>query len=163
MSAVVVLNLDYTYLNTINWQKAVTYVVSNKAEIVREADKEISNVDKSVVLKLPLVIRLLKLVKGMFHKKVPFTYKNIYIRDEFTCQYCGSHEDLTIDHVIPRSRGGKSSFDNCVVACRPCNNRKGNKIGIKPRKRPHTPSIMEFLEKKLKRSGLHVVLKGLWT
>jgi 5-methylcytosine-specific restriction endonuclease McrA len=162
MSAVVVLNLDYTYLNTINWQKAVTYVVSNKAEIVREADKEITNVDRSVVVKLPLVIRLLKLVKGMFHKKVPFTYKNVYIRDEYTCQYCGRHDDLTIDHVLPRSRGGKSSFDNCVVACRICNNRKGNKLDISPKKRPYAPSIMEFLEKKLKRSGLHIVLEGLW-
>jgi len=162
MSSVVVLNLDYSYLNTINWQKAVTYVVSNKAEIVKESDKEIGNVDRTVVVKLPLVIRLLKLVKGMFHKKVPFTYKNVYIRDEYTCQYCGSHDDLTIDHVVPRSRGGKSSFDNCVVACRPCNNRKGNRTGILPRKQPHAPSIMEFLEKKLKRSGLHLVLEGLW-
>jgi len=162
MSGVVVLNLDYTYLNTINWQKAVTYVVSNKAEVVKATEKEISNIDKSVVVHLPLVIRLLRLVKGMFHKKVPFTYKNIYIRDEYTCQYCGGHTDLTIDHVIPRSRGGKSSFDNCVVACRPCNNGKGSKTHIKPRRRPHTPSIMEFLEKKLKRSGLHRVLLDLW-
>lgn len=162
MSAVVVLNLDYTYLNTINWQKAVTYVVSNKAEIVKEADKEIANIDRSVVVKLPLVIRLLKLVKGMFHKKVPFTYKNVYIRDEYTCQYCGSHADLTIDHVLPRSKGGKSSFENCVVACRPCNNKKGNSTSYTPNKQPYAPSIMEFLEKKLKRSGLHMVLKDLW-
>lgn len=162
MSGVVVLNLDYTYLNTINWQKAVTYVVSNKAEIVKATDKEISNIDKSVVVNLPLVIRLLRLVKGMFNKKVPFTYKNIYIRDEYTCQYCGGHDDLTIDHVTPRSLGGKSSFTNCVVACKPCNNSKGSKTHITPRRRPHTPSIMEFLEKKLKRSGLNSVLKDLW-
>lgn len=162
MSGVVVLNLDYTYLNTINWQKAVTYVLNNKAEIVKAADKEISNIDKSVVVNLPLVIRLLRLVKGMFNKKVPFTYKNVYVRDEYTCQYCGSHSNLTIDHVIPRALGGKSSFTNCVVACKSCNNAKGSTTGITPRKKPHTPSIMEFLEKKFNRSGLKSVLEYLW-
>jgi len=163
MNNVIVLNLDYTYLNTVSWKKAVTYIITKKAESLRKSDKEIANVDRSIVVKVPLVIRLLKFVKGMLSKNVPFSYKNVYIRDNFTCQYCGSTQDLTIDHVLPKACGGRSTFENCVVACKTCNNKKGDRCDIKPDISPRNPSLVEFLKKKLKRSGLQFVLDELWS
>lgn len=167
MSSVIVLNFDYTYLNMIDWKRAVCFVVTQRAEILKAHEGAVvSNFDRSVSIPRPLVIRLLNMVKGMFKKKVPFTYKNVFIRDGYSCQYCGSKQELTIDHVVPRSRGGKSNFENCVTACRPCNNSKGNKdlhaCSMNLRKPPQVPTLMEFLDYKLKASGIKDVLREFW-
>lgn len=167
-SSVIVLNFDYSYLNMINWKRAVCFVVTDKAEILKANENEIiSNATKSVTIPRPLVIRLLNMVKGMFSKKVPFTYKNVFIRDNYKCQYCGSTEDLTIDHIIPRSKGGKSNFENCVTACRLCNNYKGNKslseLGMGLARVPKTPAVIEFLDYKLKNSDVYTTLKRFWS
>ena len=166
-SSVIVLNFDYTYLNMIDWRRAICFVVTDRAEILKaKEDEVISNATKSVAIPKPLVIRLLNMVKGMFSKKVPFTYKNIFIRDGYKCQYCGSKSELTVDHVVPRSKGGKSSFENCVAACRSCNNYKGDKdlreAGMHLMKEPQTPALMEFLDYKLRHSGIYGTLKDLW-
>jgi 5-methylcytosine-specific restriction endonuclease McrA len=84
--------------------------------------------------------------------RVVFSRRNIFKRDRYTCQYCGAHPrlpELTIDHVIPRSRGGRSRWDNCVVSCQPCNAKKGNRTpeeaDMRLRKRPRRPSWLPFV------------------
>ena len=82
----------------------------------------------SRALPLPAVIRLLRYIRRSYRKSLAFSKKNVFRRDNYTCQYCGRMgSDLTIDHIIPRSLGGKTSWDNVVVACQACNVRKGNR------------------------------------
>ena len=162
---VIVLNYDYSYLNTVSWQKAIKYLMNAKAEVIKATEDAIHTVDN--MLAKPLIVRLLKMVKGVYKKKVPFSYKNVLKRDRYKCQYCGSQEHLTIDHVVPRSRGGKTTFENCVTACRSCNHKKGNKplheIGFVLKKKPYTPSLIDFLELRLKTYGVADILKEFWT
>jgi 5-methylcytosine-specific restriction endonuclease McrA len=83
------------------------------------------------------------------------------VRDNYTCCYCGSHDELTLDHVIPRSKGGKSNFENCVASCKKCNTNKGNRTPgeacMKLLKRPYKPTVIDFLIKKMKKMGLEEV------
>jgi 5-methylcytosine-specific restriction endonuclease McrA len=163
--SVIVLNYDYSYLNTVSWQKAVKYIVKNKAEILAQDTENLIQTVSDRLIK-PLIVRLLKMVRGVYKKKVPFSYKNVMKRDKHTCMYCGTHEDLTVDHVIPKSRGGQTSFENCVTACRSCNHKKGNRplgeIGFVLNRKPHTPSLIEFLELRLETHGVADVLKEFW-
>jgi len=100
----------------------------------------------SFPIRTPQVI-VLKSYDSMPVKDLPFSRRNIYRRDNYTCQYCGRRcrtEDLTIDHVVPRSRGGTTSWDNCVCACSRCNARKGSRLpemaGMRLRSRPSRPN-----------------------
>lgn len=98
----------------------------------------------STTLALPTVIRVLNRVKRTPRKSIAFSKKNILRRDNYTCQYCGeSQKVLTVDHVIPKSRGGKTTWRNVVVACKPCNLKKGNQTareaGLKLNKKPLKP------------------------
>jgi len=127
MEKVLLLNLTYEPLKIINWKKAVTLLLLGKVEVLEEYNKEVHAV--SFKIKLPSVVRLLKLVKW---KKAPvkFSRQNIYERDNYSCQYCGRHmppEDLTYDHVIPKSRGGKTVWTNIVTCCVDCNRKKGGR------------------------------------
>lgn len=87
------------------------------------------------------------------------------VRDRYLCVYCKSNRDLTIDHVIPASRGGKNSFENCVTACRTCNNKKGNRTPREAKmflkKQPYAPTISEFFRIKMDQLGMHKLLKEL--
>jgi len=118
-----------------------------------------------VVMKMPLVIRLIKVIRTIYRSHVPFSKRNVMVRDRFKCVYCGSSEILTIDHVIPTSRGGKSNFDNCVTACKPCNNKKDrrtpNEAKMFLRKQPYAPTISEFFRIKMKQMGMDKYLKEL--
>lgn len=127
MEKVLLLNLTYEPLKIINWKKAVTLLLLGKVEVVEEYNREIHAV--SFKIKLPSVVRLLKFVKW---KKVAvkFSRQNIYERDNYSCQYCGRQmppEDLTYDHVIPKSRGGKTVWTNIVTCCVDCNRKKGGR------------------------------------
>lgn len=122
-----VLLLDNTYepLKVIGWQRAVYLIFTGKAEIVEESNELVRSASQE--WKLPSVIRQL----GKFKRRgeVQFSRLNIYMRDGFTCQYCGERhkaQDLTFDHVLPRAQGGKTSWTNIVTACRPCNRDKDN-------------------------------------
>lgn len=165
MERTVVLNSDYSFLGLVSWKRAIKLVVKEKVEVIKSADKEICNGDGTCMIKVPLVLRLIHLVRYVYKNKVPFSRKNIYIRDKHTCQYCGAQERLSIDHVIPKTRGGKNSFENCVTCCVPCNTKKDNRTpreaGMFLRKRPHEPTIMEFLMLKMKTMGIDIVLKDL--
>jgi len=166
MESCIILNADYTFLNIVSWQKAITLLVKGKTEVLSHTEKVVSNFEKTVVFKIPAVMRLIKIIRVIYRTGVPFNKRNVIVRDEFKCSYCGiESKSLTVDHVIPLSKGGKSNFENCVAACKECNAKKGNKlpseIHMYIQKRPYHPTIAEFLRLKLKKLGLDAVLKEL--
>jgi 5-methylcytosine-specific restriction endonuclease McrA len=121
---VLVLNSTYEPLNICSWKRAVVLLVKGKAVAVEENCR-----DLGAGYRLPLVIRLSHYVR-VPHKAIPLTRRNVLHRDNYTCQYCGTRNNLTLDHVFPRSRGGKDTWDNVVTACLKCNVKKGNKTPI---------------------------------
>jgi 5-methylcytosine-specific restriction endonuclease McrA len=161
----VVLNADYTYLNTVPWQRAIKLLVKEKAEVLKEDDRQITNYENTCCFKVPLVMKLVQMVKTVYRNKVPYSRKNMFIRDNHTCQYCGTHEQLSVDHVLPSSRGGKSCFDNCVTSCVQCNIKKGNRTPAEAHmalaKHPYEPTIIEFLTYKMKHTGVYSFLKDI--
>ena len=144
MEQVLLLNLSYEPLKIINWKKAITLLCLGKVEVVEEYSREIHSV--SFTIKLPSVVRLLKMVRRS-QSPVKFSRQNIYARDRYRCQYCGSHlptEDLTYDHVIPKSLGGKTEWKNIVTCCIKCNRKKGgrtpNEASMKLIRKPTRPT-----------------------
>jgi 5-methylcytosine-specific restriction endonuclease McrA len=162
----ILLNADYSYLSSVKWEKAICLMVKGKVEVLKYTKRIIRNFDGSVVMKIPSVIKLVKFIRTLFRTKVPFSKRNVIIRDEFKCAYCGEEsKKLTIDHVLPRSKGGKSSFENCVASCKACNSRKGNRlcnqIKMFPKVKAYQPTISEFLSMKLRNLGIDQTLKDL--
>lgn len=164
MNRCIVLNGDYTFLNTVGWKRAICLMVKGKIEALKYTDKVVRNVDGTEI-RIPLVVRLIKVIRLIYKNRVPFTKKNVFIRDGFKCQYCGSTNELTIDHITPASRGGKNTFENCVAACKPCNNKKNNRTPSEAHmylyKPPYAPTISEFFRIKMKALGMDVYLKEL--
>ena len=161
----VILNADHTYLNMVPWQRAIKLIVKEKVEVLKEADTEVSNYQGTCIFKIPLVLRLISLVKTIYNNKVPFSRKNVFIRDRHRCQYCGTTDNLSIDHVVPRARGGKTNFNNCVASCVRCNLLKGDRLieeaSMKLLKKPYEPTIMEFLSYKMRNSGIGQYINSL--
>ena len=160
----VLLNGDYTYLCQVDWKKALCLVYSEKAKVLKYSDQLVHGVGK--VFRVPAVMLLIKVVRGIYRNRVPFTKKNVLIRDQHTCVYCRRRQTgLTIDHVIPVSRGGRTDFENCVACCKSCNVRKGartpNEAGLHLRKRPYQPTIAEFIRIRLKQTGAYRLLAEL--
>src|SRR5688572_789648 len=129
MEQTLLLNATFEPLKVVHWQKAVTLWCQGKVEIIASHDREVRAVSFS--LRLPSVIRLLRYVriKKRFDY-VPFSRANIYARDHHSCQYCNTHhatQDLTFDHVIPVSQGGRKDWENIVTCCVSCNRRKGGR------------------------------------
>jgi len=154
----ILLNGDYTYLCLVNWKKAMCLVISDKVKVLKYSDRVIRGVEK--VFRAPAVLVLTKVVRTIYRGKVPFSKKNVLIRDGYTCVYCAkSEKSMTIDHLIPKSKGGKTDFDNCVACCKKCNNRKGTRLPSEARmhllKRPYQPTISEFIRIRLKKSGIY--------
>lgn len=143
-----VLNADYRPLSIFPlslWDFASTLsaVVSGKAVAVDYHDVEVRSARQS--WPLPSVVAMTAWTRPP--EGVAFNRRNILVRDNFSCQYCGcrlSMSDLTFDHVIPRSAGGRTNFDNIVAACAPCNSRKANRRDIRPRIPPRVPSPWEM-------------------
>jgi 5-methylcytosine-specific restriction endonuclease McrA len=125
--AVLVLNQNYEPLNVCNIKRALVLIIGGKAEILEEeAAREVRT--PSHIYSMPSVIRLHSLVKRP-RPVVKLTRREIFLRDNYTCQYCGVQtRDLTIDHVVPKSRGGTHTWENLVSACRACNHRKGGRL-----------------------------------
>ena len=127
MEQVLLLNISYEPLKIINWQKAITMLCLGKVEVIEEYARNIHSI--SFTIKLPAVVRLLKVVKRN-SSPVKFSRQNIYARDRYKCQYCGSRfpaEDLTYDHILPKSRGGRTEWENIVTCCMKCNRKKGGR------------------------------------
>jgi 5-methylcytosine-specific restriction endonuclease McrA len=125
--AVLVLNAAYEPLNVVSVQRAMVLLCKGAA-VVQETSQFVLRTPK-LTIPLPSVIRLLTYRRVPRHSRA-VSRKNILIRDSYSCQYCGSAlsaAKLTLDHVIPRSRHGKSTWENLVACCYPCNNRKDNR------------------------------------
>jgi 5-methylcytosine-specific restriction endonuclease McrA len=164
MEGCLILNGDYTYLTIISWKKAVKLVYKGKATVLKYSEHVIKTAE-NVIMKIPAVAKLVHIIRTIYRTKVPFSKRNVMTRDDFICQYCGSREELTVDHIIPVSRGGKTEFENCVTACKICNARKGNKLpseaAVYPRKRPSAPTISEFVRIRAQKAGVLDLLKEL--
>lgn len=148
MNSVLVLNQDYSPLTVCSVQRAFTLMFLNKAELLSSLkDKKLRSVNNS--FPFPSVIKINKYI-NIPYKGVLMSRHNIFKRDESQCQYCGSSRNLTIDHIIPRSKGGKSTWTNLVTACHSCNSKKGDstleKIGMKLLRKPIKPSYTSFLK-----------------
>ena len=113
--------LSYYPLSLWSWQESVKAVFLERVNIVSEYDRFVRS--PSFEMRLPSVVSLKSYVKPALYPA--FTRFNVFLRDRFMCQYCGSKDDLTFDHLIPRSRGGQTRWDNVVAACAPCNLSKG--------------------------------------
>jgi len=143
---IIVFSRNYMPINRINLKRAVTLLLTGKAEPVDFIDggDDIAVHAPSFVLFVPPHIRLTVTHQERRGWKIPaVTRREVLRRDHHTCQYCGSTRQLTIDHVIPRSKGGKHTWDNVVTACERCNSRKGDRLpqqmGMHLRTPPKTP------------------------
>lgn len=137
MEQTLLLNATFEPLKVVHWQKAVTLWCQGKVEIIAVHDREIRAVSFS--FRMPSVIRLLRYVKiKRRFDYVPFSRANIYARDSFTCQYCAETlptQELTFDHVVPVSQGGRKDWENIVTCCVSCNRRKGGRTPAEARMR----------------------------
>jgi len=145
LSKVLVLNASYEPLNICSWRRAVVLILKGKAEKVEHNGKLIYT-----NLHLPTVIRLRYFVR-IPYKEISLSRRNVLHRDNYTCQYCGARRhDLTIDHVVPRSRGGGDTWDNVVAACLRCNVEKGDRTPAESRmqlqKKPWRPFSPVYFE-----------------
>ncbi len=119
---VLVLNASYEPLNVCSWRRAIILVFKGKAEQVEHNGKVIHK-----DFHIPTVIRLRRYIKAPY-KEIPLTRRNLMYRDHYSCQYCGlKTTGLTIDHILPTSRGGTNTWDNVVACCQTCNVKKGNR------------------------------------
>jgi 5-methylcytosine-specific restriction endonuclease McrA len=146
MDKVLVLNSDYSPMNVTSIKRGFKLVFKGKAEIVKSYDLPLQS--EGVVFDRPCVIRLLKYVKYGVNK-IRVSRARIYRRDGYECVYCGSKRRLTIDHVIPRSRGGDNSWKNLVTCCHPCNlykaDRTPQEVGLTMIRQPYEPNIFSDL------------------
>ncbi len=139
--------LSYFPLSLLPWNEAIKAIFRDSVTVVSEYERVVSS--PSLAMKLPSVIALKEYVTPA--RKPAFTRFNVYLRDEWRCQYCGQDHrtnELTFDHVIPRSKGGRTSWDNIVAACRPCNTKKGSdmpsKCGMFPIRKAAEPTIYDL-------------------
>ena len=137
MSQVLVLNFDYTPLNVTSVQRGFVLVDKGKAEIVKSDENPIVAGYKTYVR--PVIIRLLRYIKH-YTRQLRANRNRIYKRDGYQCVYCGSHKNLTLDHVVPKSRGGGNTWTNLVTSCQKCNLKKADRTPEEARmKLNHTP------------------------
>ncbi len=129
MGHALVLNASFEPLHIVSWQRALQLLFQGKVEVIEESDQEVRTV--RLTIRVPAVLRLLTYVPLTRKKQViRFSRLNVFIRDQYVCQYCGSKfpkTQLTLDHVLPVVQGGGKSWENIVTACKPCNQRKGGR------------------------------------
>jgi 5-methylcytosine-specific restriction endonuclease McrA len=142
MESILVLNSDYTPLNITTFKRAIILVIKGKAEIIKNDDNIIRS--ESITYSKPLIIRLFDYISHKM-KNLRVNRSRLYKRDNNECAYCGSKKELTIDHIIPKSRGGKNTWNNLITCCLPCNLRKGDKTPEEARMplrfQPRTPTL----------------------
>lgn len=153
MHSTLILNSDgspvsYIPLSIVNWKEAVSYLISGKAIALDWHDNWVVR-SQRFSTKVPAVMILVK-----FQKKknlVRFSKGNVFLRDNYTCQYCSKavdKKDATLDHILPLSYGGKTTWENTTTACSPCNSLKGNNKKIVPNRKPYRPNYYELVEKR---------------
>lgn len=143
MDPSLLLSAGYEPIKIISWKKAITLVVLCKVDVLEEYPTAIHS--PTVTIPLPAVVKLRRFIKPI-PRKVKFSRQNLFSRDNFTCQYCRRSypaNQLTYDHIIPRSLGGSTSWTNVVTSCQRCNLKKGNKplekMNLKLLKKPVEP------------------------
>jgi len=136
--------LSYYPLSLWSWQDTIKAVFLDRVNIVSFYDKSIRS--PSSEIRLPSVVSLKSYITPSRHPA--FTRFNVFLRDKFSCQYCGHRDELTFDHVIPRSKGGQTTWENVVAACSPCNLAKGDKlprqVNMFPQQKPYAPSVYDL-------------------
>lgn len=153
---VLLLNASYEILRVVDWKKAVSLFISGKAASPHKNTDEYVITSTRGTFSLPKVLALVRYVNTPYKDSLP-TKRNIMVRDKWMCQYCGTttkdHTKLTIDHVMPKSRGGDSSWTNLVTACEKCNCKKGNKTpkecNMPLKNKPYKPSPSQMVIKRL--------------
>lgn len=152
----VVLNATYEPITIVPSKRALVMILEGKASVIEEHPELVVR-SPSVTIKVPIVVVLKKYVRGrrVYTSRAGLTQKNLYLRDDHTCQYCGRHrsklnkaEMLTRDHIIPECKGGATSWENLVTACSTCNNKKSNfdleDTGMVLRITPRAPTLFEL-------------------
>jgi 5-methylcytosine-specific restriction endonuclease McrA len=146
---VLVLNASYEPLQLVSLRRAVVLLLQDKAEMVEAAQQTLRA--RGFALTVPLVIRLVRYIKIPRRLKLPCSRRGVLARDRETCQYCGvqpGRSNLTVDHVVPKSQGGLTLWDNVVTACRECNHRKGGRTpeqaNMVLRSTPRQPQYVAF-------------------
>lgn len=146
---VLVLNASYEPLQLISIRRAVVLLIQDKAELVEAAEQRLRA--RGISFEVPLVIRLMRYIKIPRSLRLPCSRRGVIARDRETCQYCGAQPGrghLTVDHILPRSRGGPTTWDNVVAACRECNHRKGGRTpeeaGMELLTVPRQPQYVAF-------------------
>ncbi len=160
---VILLNQDYSYINSISVRRALKLVAKGKVTVEKYSEMIVRTATEEIVV--PLILRLIYLVRQIYRKAVAWSKKNVMVRDVFKCVYCGTKKNLNIDHVFPQSRGGKNTFENTVTSCVDCNNKKGDRTLREAKmffnKRnfvPYQPTVMEFIKKHLDSIGVYDLL-----
>jgi 5-methylcytosine-specific restriction endonuclease McrA len=145
-SSVLVLNQNYEPLNVCNVRRAFILVERGKAEVLENGNGALHSASSS--FPLPSVIRMVYLIRRP-HPQVRLTRREVFQRDRYTCQYCGKQgRDLTLDHVVPRYRGGKHTWENLVTACKLCNHRKAGRTPAEAKMKllhePRRPRVSHY-------------------
>lgn len=143
-----VLNAAYQPVARVSWQKAFTLVFTGRAEVVETyADRVIRSARE--IFPMPSIVRFVRMVTTYFRRGVRFNRRNVYLRDKGRCQYCGHRvpsNDFNFEHVVPKAQGGRTTWENIVVACHPCNQRKGNRTpeqaGMRLLSKPRRPKSL---------------------
>jgi 5-methylcytosine-specific restriction endonuclease McrA len=155
MADTLLLNADgmpvcYMPLSTLTWQDAIRYMVLDKADVLYYHENWVVH-SATWETQVPSVMMLREYMKPKMH--VRFSRGNIYLRDNGHCAYCGTHIErkaATLDHVQPVSKGGKTTWENCVTACAPCNSYKSDHLHFKPKFKPYKPDYYELVNKRKK-------------
>jgi 5-methylcytosine-specific restriction endonuclease McrA len=161
MSNVLLLNADMSPvsllpLSTVSWQEAIRYIVLDKVEVMEWYDEWIVH-SATWETRVPAIIMLKEYQKPKSTMRL--SKRNIFLRDEYTCQYCGvecNDATATLDHVLPQSLGGKTTWENSTTACKPCNYKKAASTKMKPVSKPYKPHFWDLVGKRKKR-GFHLV------
>jgi 5-methylcytosine-specific restriction endonuclease McrA len=160
-----VLDQGYQPINTVPWTKAMGYIAKEKVDVLEEYEQEVH-----FNMGMPAVVRIKHKI-ATHKKRIKFSRQNVLARDKFKCQYCGVRgrgSALTFDHVIPRSKGGKTSWENVVMACEDCNARKADKtleqVGMKLRSKPTRPAWVPIFNAGLRNvQGVPDEWRDYWT
>jgi|TARA_R110002020_G_scaffold454131_1_gene669406 5-methylcytosine-specific restriction endonuclease McrA len=160
MQNISVLKLDSSFkpIEVISWEEAIVLTWLKKAWAAEYTDKWVHSARKA--FQIPSVIVLFQYIDEKFFT-LPCTRRNVLLRDEFVCQYCTKRfkeSDLTIDHVIPRSKGGKNEWNNVAAACKPCNQQKGDHLPdrapVRLMRVPRKPSYRTLIKKRIGKANL---------
>lgn len=149
MEKTLVLDRGFQPHRVVSWQRAITMLFQEKVEVISEYDEEVYR-GRTMTIKMPAVVRLLQVVRRK--KSVRFSRINVLTRDNWCCQYCGNKfptSKLNYDHVVPRSQGGKTIWENIVTSCYPCNAKKRDKTpqqaGMRLRRKPYKPKSLPVI------------------